>query len=90
MGRITAGRVYSPTERKAGGYPISSLQIVRADARDVRLPPRLQRPGRMTKREQSEILEPFCGHGPGDLGTAGEPRGANGFLGYDDAPGTWF
>ena len=46
-------------------YPVSTVQAVPFDSRDVRIPERLQRPGKQTAADKRRILAPFR-----DLGVA--------------------
>ena len=55
-------RVLSPGRTP---YPISTVQAVPFDSRDVRIPERLQRPGRQSEADKRRILAPFR-----DLGVA--------------------
>ena len=55
-------RVLSPGRTP---YPVSTVQAVPFDSRDVRIPERLQRPGRQSEADKRRILAPFR-----DLGVA--------------------
>ena len=54
-------RVVSARDGRA--YPVSTVAPVARNAMDVRLPPRLQEPGRLDKPQQRQILRPFVRNG---------------------------
>ena len=54
-------RVVSTRDDKA--YPISTIEPANRASLSVRLPPRLQRPGRIGKGEQRQMLEEYVGIG---------------------------
>ena len=56
VARVENSRVFSPTGRKPGGYPVSTVLAVPRGSRDVILQRRYQTPGRMTKERQRQIL----------------------------------
>ena len=50
-------RVVSARDGKA--YPMATVAVSDRDSLDVRLPPRLQRRGRLTQKDQRQILQDF-------------------------------